>query len=156
MSQPVPMQPSIGFPVGSEIDELRRLVWNTWFLAGGGGGGDVISVNGLNGVVILREANILPSPTSVISGTDIDWSLAKTYSKTLSANTTFTFSNDTDGQTIVVAITNTAGNYTVAWPAAVQWSGGTEPVQTTGAFTDVYTFVKIGSTVYASVVQNFS
>lgn len=106
----------------------------------------------------IVESGLIPSPraTVVIPASNIDWSASNTFSKTLSANTTFTFSNDTDGQTIVVAITNTAGNYTVAWPAAVQWSGGTEPVQTIGAFTDVITFVKIGSTIYGSSVQNFS
>lgn len=138
-----------------DFDLYKKMVNNLAELASGEAG-DVASVNGKTGVVILTESDIDPSPTSAVAASNIDWSLSKTYSKTLSANTTFTFSNDTDGQTIVVAITNTAGNYTVAWPAAVQWSGGTEPVQTIGAFTDVITFVKIGSTIYGSSVQNFS
>jgi len=135
---------------------LKKIILNTAEIVNSGLTGDVISVNGQTGVVNLTEIDIEPSPTVVIAASNIDWSLAKTFRKTLSANTTFTFSNDTDGQTIVVAVTNTAGNYTVTWPAAVQWSGGTEPVQTIGAFTDVITFVKIGSTIYGSSVQNFS
>lgn len=91
---------------------------------------------------------------TAIASTAIDWSAASTFTKTLAANTTFTFSNTTDGQTIVVALTNTASNYTVTWPT-VSWSGGTPPVQTVGVKTDVYTFIKIGSTYYGSAVQNF-
>jgi hypothetical protein len=91
---------------------------------------------------------------TAIASTAIDWSLSSVLTKTLSANTTFTFSNATDGQTIVVALTNTASNYTVTWPT-VSWTGAAAPTQTIGAHTDVYTFIKIGSTYYGSAVQNF-
>lgn len=94
-------------------------------------------------------------PSSPIAALDINWLTTYTYSKTLSANSTFTFSNAADGMTIIVALTNTASNYTVTWPT-VKWSGGTPPVQTIGAFTDIYTFVKIGSVIYGTAVQNFS
>lgn len=89
-----------------------------------------------------------------IAASAIDWSLGSTFTKTLAANTTFTFSNATDGKTIVVALTNTASNYTVTWPT-VSWSGGAAPTQTVGAKTDVYTFIKVGSVIYGSAVQNF-
>lgn len=84
----------------------------------------------------------------------VDWSLGNTFSQTLSANTAFTFLNATDGHTIVVALTNTVANYTVSWPT-VSWSGGSAPVQTTGAKADIYTFTKIGTTLFGAVVQNF-
>ena len=90
-----------------------------------------------------------------ISGTSIDWATGNVFTKTLSANTTFTFSNQASGQTIVVRLTNTASNYTVTWPGSVLWSGGTAPVQTIGAKSDVYTFVYDGSSIYGSVVQDF-
>ena len=98
--------------------------------------------------------------TSTISSTTIDWSLLKIkgglYTKTLAANTTFTFSNMTAGQTIVIALTNTASNFTVTWPAGAKWSGGTAPTQTTGAKTDVYTCIAFdASNAYCSYVQNF-
>jgi hypothetical protein len=95
---------------------------------------------------------------SAISAAAIDWSLTKKtggiYTKTLGANTTFTFSNQAAAQTIVVILTNTASNWTVTWPT-VKWSGGTTPVMTIGAKSDVYTFVYDGTNVYGSVVQNF-
>ena len=103
----------------------------------------------------------LPAPnTSTISGTTIDWSTLKNvdglYTKTLSANTTFTFSNMTAGQTIVIALTNTASNYTVTWPAGAKWPGGTAPTQTVGAKTDVYTCKAYDSSnAYCNYVQNY-
>lgn len=89
-----------------------------------------------------------------IAASDINWNLGSTFTKTLAANTTFTFSNAVDGRTIVVAVTNTASNFTVAWTGVI-WSGGTVPTQTGGAKTDVYTFVKVGAAIYGSAVQNF-
>lgn len=90
-----------------------------------------------------------------ISASAIDWATGNVFTKTLAANTTFTFSNQTSGQVIVVRITNTASNYTVTWPGSVLWSAGVTPTQTTGAKSDVYTFVYDGTTTFGSVVQNF-
>lgn len=92
---------------------------------------------------------------SAIGASNIDWSLSGVYTKTLGANTTFTFSNQTSGQTIVVRLTNTASNYTVTWPGTVKWAGGVAPTMTIGAFSDVYTFVHDGTDIYGSFVQNF-
>lgn len=103
----------------------------------------------------LQIAYAIPV-SSNITGSDVDWSLSYTYFKTLAANTVFTFSNSQDGKTIVVRLTNTAGNFTANWPVAVQWRFGSEPVLTLGASTDVYTFVNINGIVYGSVVQDFS
>lgn len=76
--------------------------------------------------------------------------------KTLSENSVFTFSNNGDGRTVVVAITNTASNYTVTFPAGIKWPGGSQPVQTTGAFTDIWTFIQMNGIIYGSVVQALS
>lgn len=96
-------------------------------------------------------------PGSVaIAASDIDWSLAAVFYKTLGVNTAFTFSNTQDGKTIIVSITNTAGNFTATWPAGIRWVNATEPILTTGAKTDVFTFVDVNGTLYGSVVQNMS
>lgn len=95
-------------------------------------------------------------PSIAVPSTVIDWSLARLYSKTLSANTTFTFVNAADGMEIEVALTNTASNYTVTWPAGVKWVGGSAPTQTVGAKTDVYRLRQIGTTIYATAAQNLS
>lgn len=121
------------------------------------GGTGVTSSTG-TGAVVLGTTPTLTAPVytqASISALNIDWDSASVHYKTLAANSTITFSNDSDGQQVVVALTNTASNYTVTWPAGVKWSGGSAPTQTTGAKTDVYTFVKINGTVYGSAVQNF-
>lgn len=89
-----------------------------------------------------------------ISASNIDWSTGSAFTKTLGASTTFTFSNQTSGQTIVVRLTNTASNWTVTWPT-VLWAGGSAPTMTVGAHSDVYTFFYDGANIYGSAVQNF-
>lgn len=95
--------------------------------------------------------------TSAIAASAIDWALlGKTgglYTKTLSANTTFTFSNVTAGYTIVVRLTNTASNYTVTWPT-VKWPGNIAPVMTIGAKSDIYTFIYDGTNIFGTVVPS--
>jgi hypothetical protein len=99
----------------------------------------------------------LDQTTSAIAALDIDWSLLYAsgglYTKTLSANSTITFSNMTAGQTIIVRLTNTGANYTVTWPT-ILWAGGVAPTMTIGAKSDVYTFVFDGSDVFGSYVQD--
>lgn len=111
-----------------------------------------------SGATSTEEAGAkkIPRPAVAISALDIDWRVGNVFSKTLAANSTFTFSNVADGTTIVVSLTNTASNYTVTWPAAVKWSGGTQPTQTVGAKVDVWTFIRVGSVTYGSVVSNFT
>jgi hypothetical protein len=87
-----------------------------------------------------------------ISASAIDWTSAKYFYKTLSANTTFTFSNVADGLEITLAITNTASNYTVTFPTA-DWGSAGAPVQRIGANTDIYGFVRINGTIYGTVRQ---
>ncbi len=89
--------------------------------------------------------------SSAIPSLDIDWSLAGVYTKTLAnGGQTFTFSNATDGESIIVILTG-VGTSAVTWPTT-KWAAGVAPTQTV-AGTDVYTFVKAGSTLYGSVVQ---
>ena len=90
-----------------------------------------------------------------ISASDIDWSLASVFTKTLAANTTFTFSNQIAGQVIMVRLTNTASNYTVTWPVGVLWPAGVAPTQTVGAKSDIITFLYDGTNTYGNTVQNF-
>lgn len=114
------------------------------------------------GVVDVTEQLVVAkrsySGSAAVSASDIDWAAANTFHKTLSANTTVTFSNNINGQTIIVTLANDAtGGYTVTWPSGVKWQGGTLPVQTTAASkTDVYTFIQVNGVIYGTVIQNFS
>ncbi len=89
-------------------------------------------------------------PSVAISAYDIDWSAGSVFYKTLGAGAqVFTFSNAADGMTIIVEVTGAAS--TLTWPS-VKWPGGVAPTQTASG-TDIYTFVKRGSTIYGAVNQ---
>lgn len=60
--------------------------------------------------------------SAVISASDVDWSTAAVFTKTLSANTTLTFSNVSTGMVIDLVID---GNYTLTLPASVKEISGT-------------------------------
>lgn len=96
--------------------------------------------------------------TTALSGVTptVNWNTTTSFSHTLSGNTTYTFSNVTDGFNISLAVTNTASNYTVTWPAGIVWQGGVAPTQTTGAKTDFYGFDRKGSITYGAVIANMS
>lgn len=63
-----------------------------------------------------------------LSGSAIDLSLGRTFTKIVSANTTFTITNAPAGKMTVftLGLTN-GGAYTVTWPNSVSWNGGNEP-----------------------------
>lgn len=114
--------------------------------------GTGISVS--SGVVSIADG-----ASTVVSGTDIDWSLQLKkngpYVKKLTSSTTITFSNVAAG-CIQVWVQNT-GSFTLTLPATVKLgSGATTFTLTTGSKTDVLTFCSDGTTVILSPVQNFN
>lgn len=125
--------------------------------------GTVLSIaNGGTGVNSKILANQSLTPATVVYASPgasqaVNWASGSSFYITLSANLTITFSNAVDGQVIVIAILNTASNYTVTWPT-VKWQSATAPTMTTGAKYDLYSFV-YNSTVggyLGSYVQNLS
>ena len=60
--------------------------------------------------------------SAAISASDVDWSSAAVHTKTLSANTTLTFSSVSTGMTVDLVI---SGNYTLTLPASVKEITGT-------------------------------
>jgi len=103
------------------------------------------------------KGNAASALTESSNATTIDCSLSNSFTLTLNANlNTVTFSNFSDGQVVIVSVTNTASNFTVTWGNSIKWVGGSQPVQTVGAKTDVWTFIKQGSTIYGNAVQNLS
>lgn len=124
-------------------------------LRGPGTTANLLMSNGTRWVSVPASVATTTLPTVAIAASGVDWLLGNVFTKTLAANTTFTFSNMTPGQTIIMRLTNTVSNYTVTWPGAVLWTGGTPPTMTVGAKSDVYTFVYDGSTIYGSYVQDF-
>lgn len=91
---------------------------------------------------------------TVTTSTTVNWAASTGYSFTLTASDacTVTFSNaTTDNETITVVVTGASGA-SVVWPT-VAWAAGTAPTQS-ASNDDFYTFKKVGSKIYGSVVQN--
>jgi len=78
-----------------------------------------------------------------IGANDIDCETGNFFSKTISANTTFTFSNPPasgTGYGFVFKLT-VSGTRTVTWPSSVDWAGGTAPDAPASGETDVLCFI---------------
>ena len=79
---------------------------------------------------LLSGATIPTTIVTAMSANDMDYSAGEYFSKTVTANTTFTFSNISAGYTgWVLEITN-GGSFTVTWPSSCKWGGGQAPVLT--------------------------
>lgn len=87
---------------------------------------------------------------ATITGTQVNWSSGTSFSRTLTSNTTFTFTNAQPGQEIVVAVSSPLSSYNITWPT-VTWPGDVTPTQSTADQTDVYTFKNIGNIIYGAV-----
>lgn len=111
----------------------------------------------------IATGDVAFATTSALAATaavTIDWNVLASsggvYTKTLAANTTFTFANPAAGQTIVVRITNTASNFTGTFSdARLKWPANTAPTITVGAKSDIITFLYDGTNIFGSYVQNF-
>jgi hypothetical protein len=93
--------------------------------------------------------------TTAMPALNIDWSLGSCYSKTLAAGANaITMSNTVDGQTVTAKITGAASTLTWTNPGGltILWAAGAAPTQTPAGI-DVYTFVRIGTTILGNVVQ---
>lgn len=75
----------------------------------------------VNTVAAAGATNTIPAPST-----------ATMHNVTLTANCTFTFPTATAGRSFTLALTQGgSGSYTVTWPAAVKWAGGTAPTLST-------------------------
>ena len=80
----------------------------------------------------LRDVSELHQPLGSISGTvTVDLTLGNSVSATIAAATTLTFIGAASGacRTVLLTLTN-GGAYTVTWPSAIRWPGGTAPTLT--------------------------
>lgn len=79
--------------------------------------------------------------TVAMSGNAIDCAAGTSFTKTISANTTFSFTNVPSNATCCITlILRNGGNYTVTWPASVKWTEDTIPDLMQNG-TDVLTFI---------------
>lgn len=124
-----------------------------------GGLGHVLASNAAG--TSWNDSTVPVVPIQNISALNIDWSSGNIFWKTLSANTVFTFSGKSSGQTIVVKVRNPA-SYTVSWPQtlggeSVMWTGSVIPTATTGNRVSTYTLFYDGTNneIVGSFLGNF-
>jgi hypothetical protein len=80
------------------------------------------------------------SNITAVSALDIDCSTANYFTKTIAADSTFTFSNPPSSRAYAFAIEVTHTSGAITWPATVKWPKDTAPTLTTGK-THIFIFV---------------
>jgi hypothetical protein len=97
----------------------------------------------------------VPANTTAAATTALDFSTGNIFKISLGANiTTLNITNPTAGTYLLEIIQG--GTYTMAFPTAWKWSGGSAPTITaTATKVDIITLVYDGTTYFASAVQNF-
>lgn len=113
-------------------------------------------------IEVYRPSDVTPItsqtyyPTHVIPALEIDWAQsADTYFKAISVNSTFTWINDVNGQTIIVTVENTdVVDRDIDFPTTdVHWAGGTSTVTVEASSYSVVTFVRVGAIYMATAVN---
>jgi hypothetical protein len=77
---------------------------------------------------------------TAVGALDIDCSTANYFTKTIAADSTFTFSNPPSSRSFAFALELTHTSGAITWPAAVKWPKDTAPALTTGK-THIFIFV---------------
>ena len=91
-----------------------------------------------------------------ISALDINWQDNDTLYKTIGANSTFTFSNDIDGKTIVIIIENSSGvDVDATFPVGIKYSSDFTNTVVANTYS-VFTFVRSNGITFGSVVSEMS
>jgi hypothetical protein len=91
------------------------------------------------------------------STTTVNLGIASAAAVTLTASTTLTLSNPQTGGAYVFRIIQGSGSYTVTWPSAVKWPGGTAPVITvTSGQVDLVNLYWNGTDYFGSFTQNYT
>ena len=111
---------------GSDVDVLVSA------LAGAGSAAGTGSTNTFTALQTLNAGLTVDGPykqtAEAVSALDIDLSTGNYFTKTINANSTFTFSNPPASGTagsFTLELTHTSG--TVTWPASVKWPADTAP-----------------------------
>lgn len=84
-----------------------------------------------------------------VSGTDIDWALSNIRTKSIAADTDFTFSNVTDGQVLVFKLSCT-GDADITFPNTVDFGGLTPITSIANGDKIIFTFIAIGGVIECS------
>ena len=98
---------------------------------------------------------ISPKVPVLIASLDVDWASGDNFYKSISASTTFTFSNVAEGKTITLVITNTSGiSVDITFPSGIFKTAGTLPIA--AGQSALYSFVRIGSITYLAALSGLA
>ena len=111
-------------------------------------------------VPVYREitpADLQMSPVDLGVGLVIDWSLSKSFFRTLTGNPTFTFTNVNAGDAIIVALTQGGAGGFFPTFTGVSWEGGAAPTTWSTAVgkTDLIMFTRIAGKTCAWAKMGF-
>jgi hypothetical protein len=92
-----------------------------------------------------------------VPASTIDWSLGNLFQKQITSDTTFSFANVQDGQTIKVIIEqDSVGNHNVNMPHHIWWRGGAFPIPSFVAFVaDIWEFTCYGTGIFGKADLNY-
>lgn len=124
---------------GTDVDVLVSNLAGAGSTAGTGSANTFTAEQTFNGGVSIDGA--YEQAAEAVSALDIDLSTGNYFTKTISANSTFTFSNPPASGTVgsfTLELTHTSG--TVTWPTSVKFNADTAPTLTTGK-THLFFFV---------------
>jgi hypothetical protein len=158
---------SSGTEISSQIYSFNRLTSQDLFLDAGSGANDRVVLRAGSSssmqvaeTFIMNVKAVIYTYSGITSSLDIDCREGNYFTRTISSNSTFTFSNVPAASGFNVAysftleLTHTSG--TVTWPSTVKWPGNTAPSLTTGK-THLFMFVTddAGSRWRGSYLTNY-
>ena len=106
----------------------------------------------------MRYSGGISQNATAMGALDLDLSTSNYFTKTINANSTFTFSNPAaSGQSsvFVLSLTHTSG--TITWPGAVIWPDNTAPTLTTNRnHVFIFETTDAGTTYRGAVLKNYT
>jgi hypothetical protein len=117
------------------------------------------NIKTINGSSVLGSGDLIvtvPAYTvSQILALDINWNSAGIFYKDISANSTFTFSNVTEGKAISVILTNTgASSITITFPSGIFKELGAISIAASSAA--VFSFIRANSKTYLASLRDLT
>lgn len=86
----------------------------------------------------------------------IDWAAGSVFYKDISGDTTFTFSNTLEGQTITLMVENTTGgSKSLTFPANVRFAYGTNATSIPDGKRSLFTFIRIGDSIFGAELSPY-
>ena len=106
----------------------------------------------------MRYSGGISQNATAMGALDIDLSTSNYFTKTINANSTFTFSNPAaSGQSTVFVLSLTHTSGTITWPGAVIWPDGSAPTLTTNRnHVFIFETTDAGTTYRGVVLKNYT